>query len=153
MAAAKPNPPPNRVQNRVQVCVGILVRDDGALLLTSRPAGKAYAGYWEFPGGKIEAGESIEEALRRELYEELGIVIDAAHLWQTTQHDYEHAHVDLHWCKVFAWQGELQMREAQQAAWQTFPLQVAPVLPGSVAVLEQLRAQAEYGLIGQMVQV
>src|SRR3546814_368024 len=55
-----------------EVAVGILVRADGALLLSSRPAGKPYAGYWEFPGGKLEAGETVEQALRRELEEELG---------------------------------------------------------------------------------
>jgi 8-oxo-dGTP pyrophosphatase MutT (NUDIX family) len=54
------------------------VRADGALLLTTRPPGKVYAGYWEFPGGKIEAGETVEQALRRELHEELGVTIGPA---------------------------------------------------------------------------
>ena len=60
------------------VAVGVLIRPDGGFLLTSRPPGKAYAGYWEFPGGKLEAGESVHQALCRELREELGIDVDAA---------------------------------------------------------------------------
>ena len=57
----------------VDVAVGVLIRANGDFLLTSRPEGKVYAGYWEFPGGKLEAGETVEEALARELQEELGI--------------------------------------------------------------------------------
>ena len=56
---------PEEPREAVEVAVGILVRDDGAFLLTSRPEGKVYAGYWEFPGGKLEAGETVEQALRR----------------------------------------------------------------------------------------
>ena len=61
-----------------EVAVGVLVDAHGRFLLTSRPAGKVYAGYWEFPGGKLEAGETVEQALRRELHEEIGITIGAA---------------------------------------------------------------------------
>ena len=61
---------PRSVDRRlVQVAVGVLLRADGAFLLTSRPEGKVYAGYWEFPGGKLEADESVEQALRRERVE------------------------------------------------------------------------------------
>jgi 8-oxo-dGTP diphosphatase len=119
----------------VNVAVGVLIDPDGQFLLTSRPAGKVYAGYWEFPGGKVEAGESVEAALRRELHEELGITIGPALPWKTELMDYPHARVRLHFCKVFAWSGEFEMREAQQMAWQTLPVQVAPVLPGTVPVL------------------
>ena len=59
----------------VDVAVGILVRPDGRLLLASRPEGKPYSGYWEFPGGKLEPGETVAHALKRELHEELGIDI------------------------------------------------------------------------------
>ena len=123
------------------VAVGVLVRADGAFLLCTRPQGKVYAGYWEFPGGKLEAGESVEQALRRELQEELGITIGAAVAWRESLVDYPHALVRLHFCKVFAWEGELQMREAQQAQWQQWPVTVAPVLAGTVPVLEWLRAE------------
>ena len=117
------------------VAVGVLLLPDGAFLLTSRPAGKVYAGYWEFPGGKLEAGETVQQALRRELHEELGITIGAAELWKTQRVDYPHALVQLHFCKVRQWEGELQMREDHSCAWQTLPVQVAPVLPGTVPVL------------------
>lgn len=133
-------------REHTEVAVGILIRADGALLLSTRPEGKAYAGYWEFPGGKIEAGETVTEALRRELIEELGVTIGEAHEWKVTEHDYPHALVRLHWCKVFEWSGEFEMREGQQMAWQTFPLTVSPVLPGAYPVLDWL--QAEQGLTG-----
>lgn len=120
----------------VEVAVGVLVRGDGAFLLTSRPAGKAYAGYWEFPGGKLEAGETVEQALRRELHEEIGITIGAATPWKVELVDYPHALVRLHFCKVSTWSGELQMREAQTHSWEQLPVQVQPVLPGTVPVLD-----------------
>ena len=119
----------------VEVAVGVLMREGGEFLLTSRPAGKVYEGYWEFPGGKLEAGESVEQALRRELEEEIGITIGAVHAWRTELVDYPHALVRLNFCKVFDWTGTLQMREGQSFAWQTLPVQVHPVLPGTVPVL------------------
>lgn len=124
-----------------EVAVGVLVAPDGQFLLTSRPAGKVYAGYWEFPGGKVEAGESVEQALARELHEELGIDIGPAQPWKTLVMDYPHARVRLNFCKVFSWQGELQMLEAQQMAWATLPVQVRPVLPGTIPVLQWLAAE------------
>ena len=126
------------LRQHTEVAVGILLRSDGAMLFASRPPGKPYAGYWEFPGGKVEAGESVAQALRRELQEELGITIGAAHPWQVTEHDYPHALVRLHWCKVYDWQGDFEMREGQQIAWQQFPLTLQPVLPGAYGVLRDL---------------
>ncbi|MEY4908280.1 MAG: hypothetical protein RL260_1998 [Pseudomonadota bacterium] len=129
----------------VEVAVGVLIErdaegNDGRFLLTSRPEGKVYAGYWEFPGGKLEAGESVEDALRRELQEELGITIgtgpDAVQPWQQLVMDYPHARVRLHFCKVHAWTGAFEMREAQQMAWQTLPVAVVPLLPGTIPVLQ-----------------
>jgi 8-oxo-dGTP diphosphatase len=75
----------------VDVAVGVLIRPGGDFLLTSRPAGKVYAGYWEFPGGKLEPGETVEQALQRELQEELGIVIGHAKPWKVEMVDYPHA--------------------------------------------------------------
>ena len=125
----------------VDVAVGVLIDADGRFLLTSRPEGKVYAGYWEFPGGKLEAGESVEQALRRELQEELGITIGVAHPWQQEIMDYPHARVRLHFCKVYDWQGAFEMREGQRMAWQTLPVQVQPVLPGTVPVLAWFAAE------------
>ena len=134
---------PDDGRTPVEVAVGVLIERDaegreGRFLLTSRPEGKVYAGHWEFPGGKLEAGESVEEALRRELHEELGIDINVASVrrWHVEMFDYPHALVRLHFCKVYDWAGEFQMREAQQMAWQTLPVQVRPVLPGTVPVLQ-----------------
>ncbi|WP_310613762.1 NUDIX domain-containing protein [Limnohabitans sp.] len=130
----------------VQVAVGVLVRDEGSFLLTSRPEGKAYSGYWEFPGGKLEAGETVEQALRRELQEEIGITILDCTLWKTERIDYPHAMVQLNFCKVTQWTGDLQMLESQAFAWQQLPVTVMPVLPGTVPVLQWF-AQ-ERGFVG-----
>ena len=119
----------------VDVAVGVLIDAQQRFLLTSRPAGKVYAGYWEFPGGKLEHGETVEQALRRELHEELGITIGPAVPWQVELMDYEHARVRLHFCKVFEWSGHFEMREGQRMAWQSLPVQVVPVLPGTLPVL------------------
>lgn len=132
-------------QRKVQdVAVGVLLRSDMAFLLTSRPAGKVYAGYWEFPGGKLEQGESVEQALMRELEEELGIHIRSVQRWREEMVDYPHALVRLHFCKVTAWRGELQMREQQDCAWQQLPVSVAPVLPGTIPVLQWLAEERAF---------
>ena len=123
------------------VAVGVLTRPDGAFLVTSRPAGKVYAGHWEFPGGKVEPGETVEQALARELHEELGITIAGAERWQVQMFDYPHALVRLHFCKVVAWTGEFEMREGQAMAWQQLPVDVRPVLPGTIPVLGWLAAE------------
>ena len=125
----------------MDVAVGVLIDSDDRFLLTSRPQGKPYAGFWEFPGGKVEPGESIEVALARELHEELGIHIGVAERWKVEVVDYPHALVRLHFCKVFAWQGDFEMREGQAMAWQTLPLDVQPVLPGTVPVLAWFAAE------------
>jgi 8-oxo-dGTP diphosphatase len=121
-----------------EVAVGILIRSNGDFLMTTRPAGKAYAGYWEFPGGKLEVGETVVEALRRELSEEIGVTIQDAEVWRSSMVDYPHALVRLTFCKVLAWTGQLQMRESQQFAWQSLPVKVAPVLAGTIPVLAWL---------------
>ena len=119
----------------VDVAVGVLIDAEGRFLLTSRPVGKVFAGYWEFPGGKLEAGETVEQALKRELREEIGIDIGAVHRWKVELMDYPHARVRLHFCKVYEWRGAFEMRERQTMAWQTLPVTVSPVLPGTLPVL------------------
>lgn len=120
-----------------QVAVGVLVDSQNRYLMTTRPKGKVYEGYWEFPGGKLEVGESVVEALRRELIEEIGLTISEAHtnVWREQMVDYPHALVRLHFCKVTKWSGELAMHEAQIFEWVTLPPSVTPILPGALPVL------------------
>lgn len=128
----------------VDVAVGILIRADGSFLLTSRPRDKVYEGYWEFPGGKLEEGEDVQSALRRELREELGICVERSDLWQVEMVDYPHALVRLNFCQVSAWSGDLEMREGQSCIWQQLPVQVAPILPGTIPVLTMLARERGY---------
>jgi len=129
----------------VDVAVGLLLRPDGHFLLCTRPAGKAYAGYWEFPGGKVEAGEDVLSALSRELEEEIGVSVQQVKRWQTLVVDYPHALVQLHFCKVTAWSGEITMLEGQQFTWETHPVQAAPILPGTIPVLAWLASENDVG--------
>ena len=129
----------------VEVAVGVLVDADGRFLLTTRPPGKVYEGCWEFPGGKLEAGESVEQALRRELQEEIGVTIGRAEPWRVEVFDYPHARVRLHFCRVREWTGRFEMREGQQMSWEGLPVRCAPLLPGTVPVLEWLAAEAGQG--------
>ena len=133
------------------VAVAVFLRPDGSFLLSSRPPGKPYAGYWEFPGGKIEAGESVREALRRELIEELNVVIDTATPWFTFMMHYEHATVRLHTWRVTAWHDVdargMRGMEGQAWKWQTMSnLTVAPTLPGCVPILRALMLPSIYAL-------
>jgi 8-oxo-dGTP diphosphatase len=127
----------------VQVAVGVIILQTGEFLLTSRPSGKAYAGYWEFPGGKYELGESGSQALARELAEELGIKIDlsAVEPWRVQCIDYPHALVELHFFKVKRFEGTLRAMEGQSFAWSQLPVRLSPVLPGTVPVLGWLAAE------------
>jgi 8-oxo-dGTP diphosphatase len=114
----------------VDVAVGVLIDGEGRFLLTSRPEGKVYAGYWEFPGGKLEPGETVEQALRRELHEELGITIGAGQPWQVELVDYPHARVRLHFCKVFDWRATSRCAKASHGLADAAGAG-APVLPGT----------------------
>ena len=91
----------------------------------------------------MEAQETIESALRRELHEELGIWIESPQRWRIEMMDYPHARVRLHFCKVYDWQGQLQMKEQQSMSWQRLPVTVGPILPGTVPVLEWLLQEQE----------
>ena len=132
------------------VAVAVLLRSDGSFLLSSRPTGKPYAGYWEFPGGKIEPGESVRDALRRELIEELNVVIDTCYPWFTFVMVYQHATVRLHTWRVTAWHdadaGGMHGREGQQFAWQTSveTIDVTPTLPGCVPIFRALSLPTRY---------
>ncbi|MCL4800712.1 MAG: Nudix family hydrolase, partial [Burkholderiales bacterium] len=131
----------------VDVAVAVLVRPDATVLLARRPAGKVYAGYWEFPGGKVEAGEAVEHALARELAEELGVEVERAYPWITRVFEYEHATVRLHFHRVVAWRGEPHCREHEGIVWQRVDaLTVAPVLPANGPVLKALALPAEYAV-------
>ncbi|MFT5644195.1 MAG: 8-oxo-dGTP diphosphatase [Janthinobacterium sp.] len=121
----------------IDVAVGILINPNGDVLLGQRPAGKPYAGYWEFPGGKVEAGESIFNALQREFVEELGVHIASAQAWCGVEHVYPHAHVRLHFYISRDWRGEPQGLEGQAFAWQG-RVDVAPLLPATIPLLAWL---------------
>ena len=131
----------------VEVAAAVIERPDGSFLLAQRPAGKVYAGWWEFPGGKAEAGEPAERALARELHEELGIKVRTAYPWITRMHVYEHATVRLHFFRVTAWEGEPQGREQQQFLWQRPDAPMAsPMLPANAPVLAALALPLEYAI-------
>ena len=121
----------------IDVAVGILLKPNGDVLLACRPEGKPYAGYWEFPGGKVEAGESVIDALKREFEEEIGVRIVSAEPWCGVEHVYAHAHVRLHFYISRHWQGEPQSLEGQALAWQGSVV-VKPVLPATIPLLEWL---------------
>jgi 8-oxo-dGTP diphosphatase len=129
------SPESQKIKKLIQVAVGVLFSKAGDFLMTTRPPGKVYEGYWEFPGGKFEANEDVSQALRRELHEELGIEAHDIAPWRIECIDYPHGLVELHFCKVKAWSGEITMKEGQSFAWQHLPLQVGPVLPGTRPVL------------------
>ena len=125
-----------------EVAAAVIERP-GEFLLAQRPEGKPYPGYWEFPGGKIEADEDARAALARELAEELGIVVREATPWITRMYVYTHATVRLHFFRVSAWDGEPQPLEDQAIAWQPVGRpNVSPMLPANAPVLAALALPA-----------
>ena len=127
----------------VDVAVGVVIRDDGAVLLGQRPPGKPYAGWWEFPGGKLERGESVADALVRELDEELGLRVQGSCPWVVRRFVYPHATVLLHFRRVFDFDGTPHSREGQAFAWlMPGAIDVAPLLPATVPVIAWLRLPA-----------
>ena len=128
------------MQRVVDVAAAIIERSDGTFLLSQRPSGKVYQGYWEFPGGKVEPQEPIAETLARELQEELGIEVEVAYPWVTRFYVYEHAAVRLHFYRVIRWRGNPSSREGQAFCWQSKQkLTVGPMLPANSAVLKALQ--------------
>ncbi len=131
----------------VEVAAAVLQRPDGSFLLAQRPADKIWAGYWEFPGGKVEPGETAHHALVRELHEELGIDVVTAYPWITRVFTYPHATVRLNFFRVTEWRGDPHPHEGQQFAWQLLPqVNVAPVLPANAPVLRALELPTLYAI-------
>jgi 8-oxo-dGTP diphosphatase len=131
----------------VDVAAAVVQRPDGSFLLAQRPPGKVYAGYWEFPGGKIEPGETAAAALKRELEEELGMIALCIYPWLTRVYEYPHATVKLHFQRVVQWLGEPQSKEAQAFAWQLpGEFGVKPMLPANAVVLKALELPVLYAI-------
>ncbi len=142
----------------VEVAAAVLQRPDGSFLLAQRPADKIWAGYWEFPGGKIEPGETAHHALVRELREELGIIAQTAYPWLTRVFTYPHATVRLNFFRVTAWSGELHPHEGQEFAWQpplspvrsreggSGRISVSPILPANAPILRALELPTLYAI-------
>jgi 8-oxo-dGTP diphosphatase len=130
-----------------EVVAAVLTLPDGRVLLARRPPGKVYAGYWEFPGGKVETGESLQAALARELHEELGIVISHTCRWITRIFEYPHATVRLNFFRVFEWQGEPHPHEGQVFSWQQpDAVEVTPLLPANFPILKVLSLPTVLGI-------
>ena len=126
----------------VDVAAGIIWRGD-RFLAAERPAGSSHEGFWEFPGGKIEEGESPSDALDRELREELGITVTEAAFWQIVAHDYRERgiHVRLHFFHVRRFVGEPEPKENQRLRWVTTEEALAlNFLPADHRILAQLNA-------------
>jgi 8-oxo-dGTP diphosphatase len=135
------------VSRIVRVAAAVIQRADGDVLLAQRPAGKACAGYWEFPGGKLEPGETSAQALERELHEELGIVVRDASPWLTQEFVYPHAEVEIDFFRVARWNGVPAGRDGQALAWQNpEAIDVAPLLPANTRVLAALRLPPIYAI-------
>ncbi len=125
----------------IDVAVAILQRPDGTVLWCSRPEGKPYAGYWEFPGGKVEPGETVWQALVREIDEELGIRAQAGGPWLVIEHDYPHAKVRLHFMRVWQFEGEPLAKEGQGFCWASLQAddpRITPILPATLPLLKSL---------------
>jgi len=131
----------------VEVAAAVLQRPDGSFLLAQRPLDKIWAGYWEFPGGKVEPGETAHDALVRELREELGIEVVTAYPWLTRVFTYPHATVRLNFFRVTVWQGEPHPHELQQLSWQRLSeVMVSPILPANEPILRALELPVLYAI-------
>ena len=135
----------------VHAAVAVLMREDGMVLLGNRPAGKAWSGWWEFPGGKIEDGETPFEALQRELDEELGVQATEAYPWLVRTFDYPEKTVKLNFFIVKSLQGEPVGREGQQLSWQNpAGLTVEPMLPANTPILSALSLPPVYAITNML---
>lgn len=130
----------------INACLGILFNSDtNQVLLASRPEGKVLAGYWEFPGGKIEPGENAFQALQRELFEELGIKVSLSSMKQIgeIEHQYPHGLAKLALIVTKSWSGELLACEGQELFWSDLDVgnTVSPLLPTTAKIFELLALQ------------
>ncbi len=145
MPSSVGNPPD--YSSIIEVAVAVILRADGSFLLASRPEGKPYAGYWEFPGGKVHSGEPLLHALKRELQEELDIIVQHAYRWITRTFSYPHGTVRLCFFRILEWHGEPRPCENQQLSWQyTGHVDVEPLLPANAPVLRALELPPVYAI-------
>jgi len=129
----------------LQVACGVLQRADGAVLLAQRPPGKIAAGFWEFPGGKIEAGESARAALDRELSEELGVQVRKARPLIRLRHAYSNRIVVLDTWLVTDFENQPEPRENQALAWAALDAIAGyDTLPTVAPILKPLQLPADY---------
>lgn len=103
--------------SRIHVAAGVILNDGDEVLLALRPKHKHQGGLWEFPGGKVEAGEAVEAALARELLEELNLIVEQSEQLLVTEHDYGDKHVTLDVWVVRSFSGEPHGREGQELRW------------------------------------
>ena len=124
---------------QIEVVAAIIYDTDGRIFATQRGYGE-WEGWWEFPGGKMEAGESPEEALRREIWEELETRIVIERLVTTVEWDYPKFHLTMHcyWCHVES--GSLTLKEHEAARWLAKgELESVKWLPADLQILDKLR--------------
>ena len=126
---------------RLQVVAGILRDGDGRVLITERIEDGPFQGLWEFPGGKIGAGESLEEALGRELREEIGVQMLASNHLMSLRHEYPDRHVEIDFFLVTQWQNDARGLEGQGLKW-VWVAELADVdlLPADLPLIEKLQS-------------
>lgn len=135
------------VRKLVNVSAGVITRDDGCFLIGQRAPGTFYPGFWEFPGGKVEPGETPAEALKRELEEELGIQAEQLNPWLVREHDYEHARVRLHFFEVPEWRGSVNDHVHSDLAWvKPGAVDRSPMLPANGPILKALTLPRRMGI-------
>ena len=123
----------------LEVVAGILIAADGRILIAERTGDHAFSGMWEFPGGKIGAGESKQQALARELAEEIGVVVQKSDFFMSLEHDYPDRAVCLHFFKVTNWIGEPSGLEGQKLRWlSAADIEDGLMLPADAPVIEAL---------------
>ena len=129
----------------VNVAVAVIQSEDGYVLMAERPYGKESSGSWEFPGGKFELGESAEQALAREIYEELGIKPKMAYPWISYKFAYPNKRVKLHVFRIFNWEGTPSGREGQRISWENSDaIMASPLLPANNHILEMIKLPLLY---------